>query len=134
MPLMLAWTSDPDNAQVVFEDDGKVAYAYLLLGKSIVSDCWLYNVGEAPTLPEWPDPERMPYANPKRFITSEPFPEVTDAKDVSVRWHEATQGTLQADLFVRGQLHAVLRPGAKPGWCRLSHIKSPIARPLSELS
>jgi hypothetical protein len=36
------------DRQVVLEDDGRVAYAYLLERDAIVADVWLYNIGEDP--------------------------------------------------------------------------------------
>ena len=53
---------------VIFDDDGRVAYAYLLApDEHIVSDVWLYNRCESPLQPEWPDQEKIPFANPASY-------------------------------------------------------------------
>ena len=49
---------------VVFEDDGRTAYGYLLRDSKIVADVWIYNRGPAPEQPEWTDRERAPFRNP----------------------------------------------------------------------
>src|ERR687898_201513 len=57
----------------VFEDDGKVAYAYLLDDGRIVADVWLYNRAAAPEAPEWRDRSKAPFLNPRGFTSEVPF-------------------------------------------------------------
>ena len=70
----------------VFEDDGKVAYAYLLDDGRIVADVWLYN---------------------------------------------RAAGQITLHVLIRGQLHATLAPGTKPGWCKLAAKDGPLASVLT---
>ena len=39
-------TSDDPHYSAVFEDDGEVAYGYMVIDKKIVSDVWLYNAAK----------------------------------------------------------------------------------------
>jgi len=48
----------------IFEDDGKVAYAYRLDNGKIVADVWLYNRAVAPEAPEWRDRSKAPFFEP----------------------------------------------------------------------
>jgi hypothetical protein len=48
------------------------------LKADIIGDVWLYNHGEAPVEPEWEDPSRMPFANPKEFTNPVLFEPVKD--------------------------------------------------------
>ena len=48
-------TSDDPRYSAVFEDDGEVAYGYMMIDKNIVSDVWLYNTADTPTTSPWRD-------------------------------------------------------------------------------
>lgn len=52
---------------IIIEDDGKVAYAYLILAKEIIGDLWLYNNATAPEEINWKQQE-LPYLNPLTFL------------------------------------------------------------------
>ncbi|WP_119300250.1 hypothetical protein [Dongia deserti] len=74
---------------MVFDDDGKTAYAYLKLGETIVADVWLYNVVDIPRTPEWQEVgarEKMPFANPAGFARVEPFEPINDPDDIDLDW------------------------------------------------
>ena len=91
-PIIEAQFSSVDGAHaVVIEDDGRVAYAYLLdADGKICGDVWLYNRGPAPKEPEWTDREKAPFANPEAFIA--PAAELsppTSADGFSVEWRRA---------------------------------------------
>jgi hypothetical protein len=120
------------GAKVVFDDDGKTGYAYLIVDERIVSDVWLYNVGQPPRSAEWPDRAKMPFANPADCVLQVPFEPVTDPGDITCDWLIGPQGLRQVNVIVYGIQHAIMRPGVKPGWCRLAARASPIARPLSD--
>ena len=50
----------PDGKlSVVLEDDGDVAYAYLLEEGIVVGDVWLYNVSQSPNTIDWSDPSAI---------------------------------------------------------------------------
>lgn len=137
-------TSDPDEILVreddaltgysaVFEDDGRVAYAYLLDGDEIVADVWLYNRGPAPPEPEWRDPSRMPFANPEGFASVERLAPAADESEVGFRWRHSTEGAVASlDVLLRGEVVGRLKPGSKPGWAKLAARDGPLARVLED--
>lgn len=96
------FTDRNSGYSVVFDDDGRVAYAYLLDDHaSIVADVWLYNRCETPAQPESTSPENMPFANSLAFSKNHAgFSVVGDISDVSVRW---TNGEIiEAQVLIRG--------------------------------
>lgn len=131
--VLLEYRNQELDAKLVIDDDGKVAYAYLIVEDSIVSDVWLYNVGDPPEGPEWPDPEKMPFSNPAEFVSNEMFAPLAGADEISLSWESRSAHVQQVTITLRGQVHAILRPGSKPGWCRLSAKASPIGRPIDEI-
>lgn len=132
MTMLLEYRNDDIGAKVIIDDDGKTCYAYLLINEEIVSDVWLYNVGEPPQNPEWLDQNKMPFTNPAGFASTETFEPISDLSEISLDWNSDSSQLRQLDIFLRGKKHAVLRPNAKPGWCRLASKGSPVARPLHE--
>ena len=124
-PLLIENRSANRDYSAVFEDDGKVAYAYLRKGADIIGDVWLYNHGEAPVEPGWEDPSRMPFANPREFINPNPFDPVKDISEVGFNWVEGDPLTLL--IFIRGDLFARLIPGSQPGWSKLAIKDGPLA-------
>ena len=127
-PRMLLKQANSDTGySAVFEDDGRVAYAYLLNENRIVSDVWLYNRIAAPQEPEWRDRSKAPFANPQGFAASEPFPPVASEAEVAFAWSRGTEGQVILRVFIRGSYHAALVPGRKPGWCRLALRDGPLA-------
>lgn len=128
-PLLIENRSADSDYSAIFEDDGKVAYAYLRNGTHIVGDVWLYNHGEAPVEPEWEDPSRMPFANPKEFTSPNLFQPVKDPSEVAFKWVEDLPTLL---IFIRGDLFARLIPGSKPGWSKLAIKDGPLAMVFTE--
>jgi hypothetical protein len=123
----------PDHAHSVFvEDDGRVAYAYLRHGTEIIGDIWLYNRCETPAEPEWADRSLLPFANPATYAHGNDKGPVIHDDDVEVRWR--LEEGLSALVRLHGLDWAVLRPGTKPGWCRLAKKNGPLAKRLSEIS
>jgi hypothetical protein len=133
MSQLVAIVKSPRFSQdVVFEDDGRVAYAYLRDGAKLISDVWLYNSGPTPDVPEWTDPSRMPFANPREFTAPESPPELHSPKDVSARWiGDDNHQLIEVEVYLKGELFAKLAPGAKPGWSRLARKAGPLALPLA---
>jgi hypothetical protein len=120
------------NERVVIDDDGRVCYGYLFVEGRCVSDVWLYNVEEASLTPEWKLPDardRMPFLNPKELCTEESFLPLEASSEVRIYWGEL-EGRLQAAIHLRGQYHALLTEGEKPGWCRLAAQDGPAAKVL----
>ena len=62
--MLCRFTDQKSGYSVVFDDDGRVAYAYLLNHQgNIISDVWLYNQCKTPKEPEWKTSNNMPFAN-----------------------------------------------------------------------
>jgi hypothetical protein len=126
--LWRAFPSPDDAWAVVFEDNGRVAYAYLFDDASrIRADVWLYNRCAAPAEPEWTNPLSMPFANPQRHARDLPpdwLP--ASADDVAVQWYEGAEGW-EPEILVRGQRLARLAVGANPGWSMLATLDGPLA-------
>jgi len=117
---------------VVFDDDGKVAYSYMLdQDESIIADVWLYNRCEAPSEPEWRDPDNMPFANPVGFVKDEVKMVVANnIEDVRVDWNLSGDNLIQASVYIRKSLVAILVEGAKPGWSSMALKDGPLAKVL----
>lgn len=130
--MLIKQTDDLSGHSAVFEDDGRVAYAYLLYGDEIVADVWLYNSVATPERPEWRDPSRAPFMNPLGFTSSEQFPPVRDETEVAFSWSRGTAEQTTLRVFIRGDYHAMLVPGSKPGWCKLAARNGPLASVLRE--
>jgi len=118
------------RSAIVVEDDGRVAYAYLLENGRIVGDVWLYNVADAPVAPEWSHRSKLPFLNPAPFCRNDiSIPRVTD---VAIRCVWLRDQTLVVDVFFSEVHVARLRRGAKPGWSLLAAREGPLAKRLSE--
>lgn len=116
----------PDGSRaLVLEDDGKVAYAYLLEQGGVVGDVWLYNVAETPESVDWRDEAAMPFLNPRRYCRGETVARLRDDSAVACEW--SSQGVV---VVVDGVRLARLERGAKPGWSRLAGLPGPLAKPL----
>jgi len=128
--LIAAKVNEYLGYSVVFEDDGRVAYAYLLDPRGdIVADVWLYNRSETPILPEWENRQEMPFANPIGFVRKDVVYEVAETiTDIEVQWEALENGVPKANIYIRGKLFAVLMPGAKPGWSILAAEDGPLAK------
>jgi hypothetical protein len=117
---------------VYFEDDGRVAYAYLLdPGGDIVGDIWLYNRCNTPIEPEWRSPDNMPFANPADYAKDHRgFIPVSDISEVDVRWINQAGEFIKAGIFIRDNLFAILTKRAKPGWSIMAAKDGPLAKVL----
>ena len=127
---LLRFEAPGSDRAVVLEDDGRVAYAYLLDGGAIVADVWLYNVAEAPEQRPWRDrsqPPEMPFLNPREYCSVEAVRRLSDQSVVVCTW--SADGV---SVAVDGQELARLVRRSKPGWSRQAVRGGPLARPLSE--
>lgn len=125
------FASNDGECALVVEDDGRVAYAYLLNAEGqIRGDVWLYNRCPTPTEPEWFDREKAPFANPVPFASPDvDFSMPSSVRDLSVQW-EGDRGACVAKLFIHGRLTAVLMEGVKPGWSVMAEKDGPLAKVL----
>lgn len=117
---------------LIFDDDGRTGYAYLLRNGNHVGDVWLYNRCVTPIEPEWVQRPRVPFANCAAFVSDDPFDPPKSMAAVSVEWID-TEDTeaLMVMVFIHGRLHATIRAGEKPGRCRLARRDGPLAKILS---
>jgi len=116
--------------RLTFDDDGRVAYAYLKRGNDVVGDVWVYNRCVTPDAPEWTDRSKLPFANCEPFAKPEgnllvPF----TLDDVSVDWHYSENRPM-ARLYLFAELTAVIALGDKPGFSRFAAKDGPLARAL----
>ena len=123
--VLLRFDEPTTTRAVVLEDDGRVAYAYLLDHEEVVGDVWLYNVAEPPDLVDWNDASQMPFLNPKSFCKAESGFRLTQQSAVECAWFP--KGVM---VSINGVLIARLEVGAKPGWSRLATRSGPLAKPL----
>jgi len=130
--LLTRIADEVSGYSVVFDDDGRVAYAYLQdPNETIVSDVWLYNHREAPTEAEWHGTERGPYANPASYVREDAeFAPIEGASHILIVWESRKQSNVRALIFLRGREFAVLEEGVKPGWSVLAKRDGPLARVL----
>jgi len=116
---------------VVIEDNGQVCYAYLLEDKEIISDVWLYNSAETPITTDWGTSDDMPFMNPRSFSHDENRIIIEgDLDQALVNWKFIERKLEKANLVLNGQLIAILKPGAKPGWSINAKNDGPLAKPL----
>jgi len=128
--MMLDFTSPCGHFKITFEDDGKVAYAYLKEGLTgeIVGDVWLYNRYEAPDDQEWKNPANIPFANVRDYIDEGGrVQRKLKLKDVLVDW-EYEDGIPVAYVYIEEDLYGVLGVGDKPGYARHAIKNGPLAK------
>ncbi len=125
--VLLRFDAPDGRRSVVVEDDGRVAYAYLLQEEQIVGDVWLYNVAQTPDEVDWKDRAAMPFLNPKSFCSSMPMNRLRSTSKVECRWRP-----IGADIVVDDILVARIDHGSKPGWSGGAAKEGPLAKPLPE--
>jgi hypothetical protein len=128
--LMLDFVSPCGEFKLTFDDDGKVAYAYLKKGKDILGDVWLYNRCPTPDEKEWEDRKNLPFANRKGFMTeSGHFETPPTIDEVTASWqYSGEQPT--ASVFLFGELVAKVGVNDKPGYSRFALRDGPLAKVL----
>ncbi len=126
--LVLEFLSPCKKYSVTFEDNGKVAYAYLKMGKDIIGDVWLYNRCNTPLKPEWNDKSEIPFANCNGYMSEAGKMQTTVAdSDVLVDWEYEGQQPV-CYVYIYEDLYGVIAPGDKPGFARFALKNGPIAR------
>jgi hypothetical protein len=133
--IMIEFKNTIHGMSAIFEQDGRVAYAYLLEQEEFISDVWLYNVDYTPQKPEWKDRLcEMPFRNSIQYVSSPVFKPVIDSNEVHVNWIENNDGNIILNIFVRGELMGILHKGCKPGWSKIASLDSPIAKAIKVAS
>jgi hypothetical protein len=131
MGLLIQSKSPVDGTCLIFDDDDRVAYAYIEKSGKCVADVWLYNVASAPETPEWEKgPEAMPFLNPKAYIDQKEFIRPLNKSDIAVRWKIEEKDVAVAGIYIHNKLHAVLRSDKSPGKSLLAKCEGPLAYPL----
>jgi hypothetical protein len=126
--LMLTFEEPAGSHTLVFDDCGKVAYAYLKAGGTIVGEVWLYNRCPTPAEPEWTNRTLIPFALSREYLADGGM--VEDAvreDDVAVNW-EYENGQVVAYVYVFGELYGVVGVGDQPGCARYACKASRLAR------
>lgn len=120
--ILLRFEAPDGLRDVVLEDDGVVAYAYLREQGHIRSDVWLYNVGESPAVPDWEGSATPPFRNPKPFARENDLGRISETRAVVRVWSEDG-----VQVSIDGIVWAELERGAKPGRSRLAVRDGPLA-------
>lgn len=123
--VFLAFDAPDGDRSVVLEDDGEVAYAYLLVDGRIVSDVWLYN-SVVPDPNEVWVAENLPFQNRASHSADECVPRLRTESEVVLGW-SASEVAIEID----GVLVARMRADIKPGWSLGAASPSVLALPLS---
>jgi hypothetical protein len=115
--------------KLTFDDDGKVAYAYLKQGRTILGDVWVYNRCPTPDQPEWKDRTKVPFANSKAYVKEDGhLDEPVTLDDIKVDWQYADEQP-KAHVYLFGDLVAIVGVGDKPGYSRFASKDGPLAKP-----
>jgi hypothetical protein len=114
---------------IVVEDDGRVAYAYLVENEEdITGHVWLYNQLATPTNTVWIESE-MPFLNPIEYIGSNQNTKpLTESSEIVVRWELSQNNIIIANLYIRDTLIAKLSPQDFPGWSTMVIKDGPLAK------
>ena len=130
---MLKFELEDTDYFLLFDDNGRVAYAYLYKGDEIIGDVWLYNVCPAPLEPEWKHRSKPPFANPKKFISDRIIKPIFSPNELTVKWEkDENDDFLTVLIYLRGELFAGISPGSKPGWSRLTIKNGPLSKTMPE--
>jgi hypothetical protein len=128
--VLAEFNSPCGEFKLTIDDDGKVAYAYLKKGITILGDVWLYNRCSTPEQPEWVDRRNLPFANCREFTTEEGrFDQAIALDDTQVEW-EYEDGLPRALVYVSRRLVATVGVNDKPGYCRFASKDGPLAKVL----
>ncbi len=115
----------------VIEDDGRVAYGYLLLDGKILGDVWLYNRVDAPAENQWRRPARMPFLNSRDYIDLASHVRFDDQTAIRMQWIEESEDGPHATIYYHSEIVAKIYVHSKPGRCRAAAKDGPLARVLS---
>jgi len=119
---------DPGYSLII-EDDGRVAYAYLMSYGDIIGDVWLYNHPEAMNKVDWNN-QQMPWLNPPEYLKAGvSITPVTDKSQIRCEWNETPDdGLIEASISLHGKFIAQVLSGSKPGWSTLVAKDGPLAQ------
>jgi len=111
----------------VIEDDGVVAYAYLLVDRKIVSDLWLYNQATTPRELPWQHGGKPPCLNPAEFVDIKRMSAPLDSTDfITVTWRGENE-VIGVEIELRGIRYGSMSVAAKPGMTIAAKRDGPLA-------
>ncbi len=115
---------------LIIENNGSVVYAYLLKGKNIISELWLYNIGMA-RYKTWDNIEDddMPLQNLDKYIRKKytTFPSI---EDITIQWL-TKKNYLAVYVYINDDLIGYLDNDNKIGYSVLVNQDTPIAKRLN---
>jgi len=113
---------------LLIEDDGRVAYAYLLEYGDVIGDVWLYNQASAPVDSNWFD-QQTPYLNPAEYLTKDAaIKHINNENEIRCEWlASADDGSIEVGIYIRDKFIAQVSSGSKPGWSILVMKDGPLA-------
>ena len=114
---------------VIIEDNGRVAYAYIMEGEDCIGDVWLYNQQEAPIDSDWSKQE-MPYLNPMEYLNIDArVSPIKGKSEIYLEWAESlSDGTIEVSIYLQEKFIAQITSGSKPGWSTLVIKDGPLAQ------
>lgn len=117
-----------ENYSVLIEDDGRVAYAYLLEYGDVIGDVWLYNQEAAPSDSNWAN-QAIPYLNPAEYLSKDSkISPVESENEIRCEWAESpNDGLIEVGIYIKDKFIASIASGAKPGWSALVVKDGPLA-------
>ena len=117
------------NYSLLIEDDGRVAYAYLMEYGDIIGDVWLYNHQEAVKQVDWNN-QPMPWLNPPEYLKKDiSISPIKDKSEIRCEWTESpNDGSIEVGITLRDKFIAQIVSGSKPGWSVLVIKDGPLAQ------
>jgi len=129
--IIICCDSGDGRTSALFEDNGDVAYCYILVDGTFRSDVWVYNRKPAPLGEPWKEGVEPPYLNPAGYaLEMEALP--SSAADVSIEWRTKAHDSPVALVKIGGRLSATVSAHCKPGCARLARRPGPLAKMLVE--
>jgi len=117
-----------NDYSVIIEDDGKVAYAYLLYHEEIIGNVWLYNQKKTPDNVDWSNEDLMPFLNPREFVRTELKP-LTKRHKIELVWKVDNEpGFVSVCIYINDKMIAKMTDGSKPGWSTIVLKDGPLAK------
>lgn len=129
--LFVEFDAAESNIKLIIEDDGSVAYAYLVDSGKIVADVWLYNRAEAPREAEWKlgPPKNRPFLNAADYICN-PFPfEIPQrAEQFGAEWFMSKEKKIGVRVLSNGYTIGEMLYDETPGRAVAARKSGPLAQ------
>jgi hypothetical protein len=123
--------ASPDGRYVcIIEDNGVVAYAYLMQDKKILSDLWLYNQAATPEFPEWKNRTSPPFLNSAEYVDEHRMSApIMTSSQVRVDWHfDQARELVGIEIWLHGIHYGRLTLTSKPGATLAAKKDGPLAK------